>query len=233
MMTWQMLVLIISQHGSLISICQHLWLCLRCFSSLGQSGRTFQGNHIPLILTVWEHPPTNGWWDWYINTPVPLPLRWDNSESDFTPAPRMPTDTSSRLEPHLPTVVAGLIARTFVASFSSLSHFHTLLSGASGITSQTNYLHENLCLRVCSWGNPDPDSGILQGCFEVTEVNEVQKYLLVLRIKLSQSLQCQARVPANSALKCFWLSVFSRWFFSSSKAFCDPDPHNSRLRKRS
>lgn len=49
-------------------------------------------------------------------------------------------------------VLHGLSYR--LSSFpASLPHFFISLPG---VNSQTNYMHTNLCFRVCFWGNPNP-----------------------------------------------------------------------------
>lgn len=50
------------------------------------------------------------------------------------------------------SVLHGLSYR--LSSFpASLPHFFISLPG---VNSQTNYMHTNLCFRVCFWGNPNP-----------------------------------------------------------------------------
>lgn len=52
----------------------------------------------------------------------------------------------------VPTISTCLIMHPILAAFPSLSHLFTLLPEVSGITSQINYLHLNLCFRVSASG---------------------------------------------------------------------------------
>lgn len=91
----------------------------------------------------WSQPTMHG--NWWTNTGL-----MGQSEVCLTPPPQSPRwDEVSGVHSHN----LLLTHPDFLSLFPSLFHFSSPLLMLPEITSQINYLHSNLCIRVCFWRN--------------------------------------------------------------------------------
>ena len=120
-----------------------LWSCRRPFAFM-HGGYRYQR-----ISTFQEHSSTNDWLvgrGWFINTPVFLSLRWDNSEtcaytiSQFLAWHKLQS----------PSTATGLPFVRFLPFPVSLLHSPIRIF----FNSLINYLQPHPCVKACYRGNP-------------------------------------------------------------------------------
>lgn len=119
-----------------------LLFCLRTLPNARELSR-WSGINKPPPLSRGNLQPV-GSISWWKNIPASHPLDgqlWGASN-------RVLHRFSSKIEPQLPSIVTSSIMHPFLDFFTSLSQSSYSLSPASRITSQTDYLHPGLCLRL-------------------------------------------------------------------------------------
>ena len=137
----------------LAAFCEVQWLCLRAFPLSWECAWTcWSRSHVPGCNAPGSDPQTITVGELADKHPRPLHLCWEGSE---VPVLRHLPELPNEIKPQLSMRITFSLMHIFLAVFSSLAHFPTVLLRFPGFTSQRNYLPSNSCIKICWWETPN------------------------------------------------------------------------------